>query len=197
MKTWKEAIEKVQENINQGVVYEPGNSYVSPAYDGDITTFAQLCGIDYCGWNLEFSQRMVKVWIKSWICTDTRVGIAVYVFDNKIVATSFQSARKSDEQINFVSGDAYHEVKNAILDYLKDDLDEELPIIEVDDLDEFPMGIRLNTQITPATAKVNGISKLVDLIVNFKYNSFHRIKHQQEKYHVKSRRKNSPVYSCV
>lgn len=46
-----------------------------------------------------------------WICTDTRVGIKFFYLFDKLVAISFQQARKSDEVIEWTSEEAFKETR--------------------------------------------------------------------------------------
>lgn len=46
-----------------------------------------------------FSEHCAYIPIQSWICTDTRVGLFAYFFDQEFVCISYQPYRKSD--INF------------------------------------------------------------------------------------------------
>lgn len=62
----------------------------------------------------EFDRRFKKHWIKSWICTDSRVGIAVITLDGEPVAISSQTARKADEEIEFISEELGAKVVAAI-----------------------------------------------------------------------------------
>lgn len=95
-----------------------GASYRSPVETSDIETFSSLFGISLY-WNDEFSKRMLKHWITSWVCTDTKVGLAVYCLDNVPVAISTQTARKSEERIKFVSEEARIEVFKCVVSYME------------------------------------------------------------------------------
>ncbi len=58
-------------------------------------------------------KRLQKKWFKSWICTDTEVGISVYFLDGEVVCVSWQPYRKSDEEFWFIS----EELGNKLHDY--------------------------------------------------------------------------------
>jgi hypothetical protein len=47
--------------------------------------------------------RLKEYWLQKWQCTDTWVGLRVVFFDNKPVATIWQVARKSVEEVEFLS----------------------------------------------------------------------------------------------
>lgn len=87
-----------------------GTRYYSGIWDTDISTFAELFDLTWYSYDESFSNRMKKHWVHSWICTDTRVGIALYEFDGEFVAFSTQNVRKSDEIIKFLSEEAYYKV---------------------------------------------------------------------------------------
>lgn len=95
--------------------------YDDPVCGGDIGDFNSLFGLSYYGWSHEFSLRMTKHWVTSWICTDTRVGLAVYCWDCVPVAVSTQCARKSDEKISFLSKECADMVRDAIIKLMGDD----------------------------------------------------------------------------
>jgi hypothetical protein len=71
--------------------------------------------------------RLKTYWLSRWMCTDTYVGIKVYMLDTLVVAVSSQPYRKSSEEFIFVSLDAAVDVKNYLLSLLStDDLEIEL-----------------------------------------------------------------------
>lgn len=71
--------------------------------------------------------RLKAYWLSTWICTDTQVGIKVYILNTMVVAVSNQPFRKSSEEFKFVSLDAAVDVKNYLLSLLNtDDLEVEL-----------------------------------------------------------------------
>lgn len=51
----------------------------------------------------------------NWVCTDTRVGLRFYFIGIDCVCVSFQHARKSDEEFEWVSPEAYDRVRNLVL----------------------------------------------------------------------------------
>lgn len=82
----------------------------------------EICRIFHLDhWLLEDELDKLKFyWIKSWICTDTQVGLAAIYLEDELVASFWQPARKSDEEIRFVSNDAAKKVKKYIETMLKD-----------------------------------------------------------------------------
>lgn len=72
--------------------------------DPEIDHFTKALRIEhYFGWSPEFNARVRRNFIERWLCTDTMVGTAVYFFDDKPVAVSWQSARKNDTELQFFS----------------------------------------------------------------------------------------------
>lgn len=70
----------------------------------DIDDFAKAAMADvWIGWNKQWNERVKGYWFVRWLCTDTWVGRRVYFLDGEPLAVSHQSARKSDEYIEFVS----------------------------------------------------------------------------------------------
>lgn len=82
----------------------------------DIDAFCQALDInEWLGWNKDFDERVKGYALTQWLCTDTHVGMNVYYMDDRPVAVSTQSARKSDVRISFVSLEAAQQVKDFIL----------------------------------------------------------------------------------
>lgn len=77
-----------------------------------------------------FESRLKKYWVSSWMCTDTIVGLAAYYLDNQLVAVSAQPARKSDENIFFISQPAADLVEKFV-----SDLEEKSAFITIADLE--------------------------------------------------------------
>jgi len=127
MITIKDLIELVK---NQNIV--PGDTYVSSVSDADISIFMDMFDIPYCNWNSEFSNRVKQHWVKSWICTDTRVGISLYSFDGEFIAISCQRARKSDEEIFFFNKEHGIALKKYCLEIYESTYDSDFPVISID-----------------------------------------------------------------
>lgn len=91
----------------------------------DISEFDGEFFDSYSGWSEEFNQRVIQHWVPgaTWICTDTRVGVCVYTFDSEVVAIGSQPARKCSHDIEFVSTEAYHKLRNFYLKCINGDND--------------------------------------------------------------------------
>lgn len=70
--------------------------------------------IDYSGYNEKFNERMKGYFLKVFNDTDTWVGTVVYYMDDKLVAISHQSGRKSDTVYKFISQETADEVRTFI-----------------------------------------------------------------------------------
>lgn len=86
----------------------------------DIDIFCQALDLDQPGWNVTFDKdnRVTAHWLVKWYCTDTWVGYQVFYMDNEPVAVSTQLARKSSENLEFVSLEAATKVRAYILECL-------------------------------------------------------------------------------
>ena len=95
---------------------EVGDYYISPVWGGDVQRFAEVLEVPDLYYCEEFSKRMLKHWVQSWVCTDTRVGVAVYCLDGEVAAVSNQPARKSDEVLTFVSAEMAMRITQLLIE---------------------------------------------------------------------------------
>lgn len=111
------------QNAIAGIDYtRPENDPKRGWTSSDPSVFASALGLDFWeGWNSVFDSRVKKFWIASWICTDTRVGLACYVMDGSPVAVSRQSARKSEEVIEFLTLEDVERMRALILSLMEED----------------------------------------------------------------------------
>lgn len=95
--------------------------------------FADLFDMWLC-WSEEFDARMKKYFAPeaTWVCTDTRVGLAVYFLDGEMVAVSFQNARQSDENIQFLTYADAAKVRRFLQELRAFDNCSEIPVLEGD-----------------------------------------------------------------
>lgn len=77
-------------------------------------------------------ERLKHYFLSTWYCTDQAVGMRVYFFDDKPVAVSTQTGRKSEENFYWVSNEAYMEVFNYVLSFVK----QTAPKANILDMDE-------------------------------------------------------------
>jgi hypothetical protein len=104
----REAIEKLDKS-------EKNEGWASPSQLG------RQLGVDCWGHYDEFEKRVKKYWIKSWLCTDTYVGLAAYYLDDELVAISTQQGRKYDEEFEWVSVELRHKLRTFLLSFEEDD----------------------------------------------------------------------------
>jgi hypothetical protein len=62
-----------------------------------------------------FGQRVTTAGLITWLCTDTQVGLYAYYFGNELVAISYQSARKSDLNLFWVSTELREKMREFVL----------------------------------------------------------------------------------
>ena len=84
--------------------------------------------------NYDDQLRLTSYYIRSWHCTDSRVGYRVYFFDDVFVAISYQGGRKSSEEFEWSSTEAYNSLKEYFLTFeIKEVL---IDVIDLIDLSE-------------------------------------------------------------
>lgn len=83
-------------------------------HHADMEEFASALGIQNAYWNHLFSERVKGYWVAPWYCTDQYVGMAVYFIDDKPLAVSMQTGRKSSPDYEFYS----HESAKSCIDFI-------------------------------------------------------------------------------
>lgn len=68
------------------------------------------------------------MWVVSWTCTDTRVGIAVYLLHREPVAVSLQFCRKCKEDLHFISEKAERKIFDRVVEEILDDCSPGAPL---------------------------------------------------------------------
>lgn len=66
-------------------------------------------------------ERLKYCYYQSWICTDTKVGIRVWYFDDRAVCVSYKPYRKHTEDFYWFSKEYYHGVKTYLESLIVDD----------------------------------------------------------------------------
>lgn len=88
----------------------------------DINEFASnVFDIQYLGWIEQ--DKLISYYLGNWHCTDRTVGYKVYFYNDKPVAVSSKLGRKQDEEVEWVSKEAYKEVKEYIMTFMEDESD--------------------------------------------------------------------------
>lgn len=86
--------------------------YVGEAFYNDIM------GRDV--WMEKDAPRIQAYQLIGWNCTDTTVGLVVYYLDDQPLATSYQNARKSSEDFEYVSAEIHAEARAYVAELLND-----------------------------------------------------------------------------
>jgi hypothetical protein len=103
----------------------------------DVEHFARIFDINM-SWDQRFGERVKEHFIQKWICTDTWVGMKAYYFDGEPVAASYQSARKNDVRLEFLSKEAALKVRDFILTLQIEKEEPHIPVLdEVEEIGEF------------------------------------------------------------
>lgn len=84
----------------------------------DVNELAEKLGLGYEDYG--HPERLTSYYFGSWTCTDTTVGYKVYYLDDKPVAVSIQTGRKSDEKLYWLSEEIAKEVREYIISLLKE-----------------------------------------------------------------------------
>jgi hypothetical protein len=120
------------------------------------------------------NERLKSYFFKKWYCTDTLVGAEAHFLDDKLVAISFQAARKSSKDFYFINKKSSNKLRNYLLSLLESNNDHHLQYVDDASLDEeidSTFKINYNTQILQKTAFYQG--ELVDILkTHYDYNKF-------------------------
>jgi hypothetical protein len=86
----------------------------------EISEFAEALHIEYWGsstpeFYADFENRIKAYWLMKWYCTDTVVGMRAVFFDGELIAMTWQTGRKSDQDVEFVSVEAAKKLREYIL----------------------------------------------------------------------------------
>ncbi|MCW3783005.1 hypothetical protein [Defluviimonas salinarum] len=68
-------------------------------------TYGSWSGSEHASLFFE-NEKMTSIDIDKWICTDTRVGLELLLLNGEPVAVTWQSARKADKEMRFISAEA-------------------------------------------------------------------------------------------
>lgn len=86
--------------------------------------------------DLDEQDRLQAFWLKTWMCTDTMVGVAAIFLDGELVGCTNQTARKNDYEIFFINRECAIKIRDYMLT-LFDDTDPEFqyPTLTVEELE--------------------------------------------------------------
>lgn len=107
----------------------------------DPDVFTNLFGMNWVNSYEDFESRVKKYWISSWMCTDTQVGICLYVFDEVPLAIGVKKFRKDDEVTTLICDP---ETKREFLEFLIPLTINEAKQIPIDLKEDFGDGYRVH-----------------------------------------------------
>lgn len=88
----------------------------------------------------EDNSRITAYFFLNWQCTDTWVGGRAYFLDDKLIATSWQGARKSNEDFSWVSKELFNETRQYLLSLMEEpEVSVDLVDLEQEFNDGFPI----------------------------------------------------------
>ena len=100
--------------------------FFDQVYIYDIAQEMDLFNIN----NYGEQNRLVSYYIGNWHCTDYTVGYKVYFFDDEPVAVSSQTARKMDEEFEWLSKELYLKVKEYVLTFDQETIEPSINILD-------------------------------------------------------------------
>ncbi len=121
--------------------------------------------------------RLKAYWMANHYCTDSYVGYRAYFLDGIFVCLSYQGSRKSDEEYEWLSKEAFLSVRDYLLSLVVEDEEIDLPTefinLDEDIGDGYP--IQYTGQLLRKEVLYKG--KLVDVIKDDSdgYRNFHTI----------------------
>ena len=82
----------------------------------DVEVFNSALGMNCYTYCKSIAQRLKYVFLAKWLCTDTWVGMRVYFLDDLPVAVTMQTARKNDEEVEFISASDAERMQRFLLE---------------------------------------------------------------------------------
>lgn len=98
----------------------------------DIEVFNSALGMNCYAYDSIIKERLKYAFLTKWLCTDTWVGVRVYFLDGIAVAVTSQTARKNDEEVEFISASDAERMQRFLLELSQ----VEQPSFSVCNLDE-------------------------------------------------------------
>lgn len=145
----------------------------------DMELFMRELNYSQCNWTLHQPENNIRLrcyWAANHICTDTWVGIRLYFLDDVFVALSTQSARKSDEILEWKDKQSADDVLNYIRSIdTPEEIKEFTPLNLEEELgDGYPIGF--TEQMLVKEVLYNGELVKVTEDNGNHYKNFHNIK---------------------
>lgn len=98
----------------------------------DVEVFNSALGMSCYTYDSSIAERLKYVFLTKWLCTDTWVGVRVYFLDDVPVAVTNQTARKNDEEVEFISASDAERMQRFLIELSQ----AEQPSFHVCNLDE-------------------------------------------------------------
>lgn len=124
---------KLKEIIQDCLQKDPEYHYTTNFHNVYKSLFGTSCYLDY-DWD-KFTEKFKKIYYRSWYCTDSYVGAAILTLNGEPVALSYQSGRKSQEIIEWLSDQSVEEAIIAVNEVLIKEEDYAPQIIKESQLD--------------------------------------------------------------
>lgn len=92
-------------------------------WGANIGALCDACGLDIYdsideGEDEAIHARLKVYKVRTWMCTDTLVGLFAYFLDDEFVCISWQRGRKSDTDISFVDNNAGNKVSEFLKSFV-------------------------------------------------------------------------------
>lgn len=111
----KDAIDNRDYSKLRPTLYNSFHNY----YDREFSDTLGLPELAYdVYYAMEKSGRLMVYAVREWICTDTPIGLYLYILDDVPVCISYQNGRKNYPVWNFLNAEAFQKVRNFVLEYM-------------------------------------------------------------------------------
>lgn len=129
----------------------------------DLQEIAEEVNLDCWCWGDDTGKKLKIYRLFTWLCTDSHVGAHVLFFEDKPVAVTIQSARKSGVDYEWISVDARNSVRDFLVTLVEADEEEAPNLINLDSEMDDGFYIRYNSQVIQdyATHKEFGKVKII------------------------------------
>jgi hypothetical protein len=74
-----------------------------------------------------------EIALRTWICTDTRVGLYAIMWNNELIALTYQGGRKGDRRWSFVTPDGEKKMWKSFISYAEAEQTDQCEVIDETD----------------------------------------------------------------
>lgn len=114
---WQQLINQLHDNITNGTA--------KPSIWADTDSLCEAIEVNSYYLDSDdletIEQALKEYYVVDWICTDTRVGLSVYMLFGEVVAVASRPARKSDKVVEFISIGTHDRVRTFLQSFLPED----------------------------------------------------------------------------